>query len=225
MPTKAVRIGFGPQGGNWDSFDKRQRERIQTAYGHRHRISEDAWQKIEAITGMLAFSTPITKSAAPLSVILKKTKKLVDAAKSLRVSLLAGAPAKRIVSAEALPDVYVKYFQHDPSKLELADIYPFLLTIAEGTISLGDFVDRVKPSDLPAGRFWGLWIIMIAKILKSHGLPITARKDSGKKTKDSSPFISMICALHEELPPECRPQNNSLDAVAQAYHRARARDG
>ena len=223
MPMKAVRIGFGPRGGNWDSFDKRQRERIQTAYTHA--IREEAWQKIEAITSMLAFSARITKKAAPLSVTLKKTKKLMDAAKSLRSSLLAGTPAEPIASAETLPDVYLKYFHHDPSKLDLADTYSFLLRIAEGIISLGDFIHRERPSDFPAGRFWGLWIIMIADILKQYGLPTAARKDRAKTTKDSSPFILMICALQEELPEECRSQYITPDAVAQAYHRARARDG
>jgi hypothetical protein len=223
MPTKAVRIGFGPHAGQWDSFDKKQRGRIQAAYGRS--ISEEVWQKIEAVTSMLAYSTPITRNAASLSVTLKKTNKLADAAKSLRMSLLAGTPAKPVVSAETLPDVYLKYFHHDPTKLELADTYSFLLKMAEGIISLADFINRERPSDFPAGRFWGLWIIMIANILKSHGLPVGARKDRAKAIRDSSPFILMICALQRELPTECRSQYISPDAVAQAYHRARASNG
>lgn len=224
MPTKAVRIGFGPAPGKWDAFDKKQRARIQAAYGRP--IGDEAWRKIESITGILTFSTPITKTAAPLPIILKKTKRLVEAAKSLRISLLAGEPPGPIACAETLPDVYRKYFQQDTAhKLSLEDAYPFLLRTSEGIISLGDFIDRERPSDFRAGRFWGLWIIMIANILKSHGLPISARKDRTKSTKDSSPFISMICALQKELPEECRSQYLTPDAVAQAYHRARARDG
>jgi hypothetical protein len=224
MPTKAVRIGFGPAPGKWDSFDKKQRARIQAAYGRP--IGDEAWRMIESITGILTFSTPITKTAAPLPTILKKTKRLVEAAKALRMTLLADTALESIVSAETLPEVYRRYFQQGaPQKLSLEDTYSFLLRTSEGIISLGDFIDRERPSDFPAGRFWGLWIIMIANILKSHGLPISARKDRTKSTKDSSPFISMICALQKELPAECRSQYLTPDAVAQAYHRARARDG
>ena len=74
----------------------------------------------------------------------------------------------------------------------------------------------------PEHEWWNIWVLMLITIMRDHGLPYQARKDSDKRKQESpSPFVSFISELQKHMPVECRKYTHSLDALSQAIYRAR----
>jgi hypothetical protein len=80
-------------------------------------------------------------------------------------------------------------------------------------------LDNPAVHGLPPGTTWAWWVCEIARILKSHGLPVAVRMDFSLRGK-SSPFVKLIAELQRHLPPEHRRAVQSLDALSQAIKRA-----
>jgi hypothetical protein len=71
------------------------------------------------------------------------------------------------------------------------------------------------------GQLWNYWVFWLTIILKEHGLPYEARKDSDKQKAEGSPFVLFLEELQKHIPPQCRQSTASRDALAQAINRAR----
>jgi hypothetical protein len=80
----------------------------------------------------------------------------------------------------------------------------------------------------PEATTWELWICGLASMLKKHGLPASARKDSDKNSKGPSAFVVLIRELQNRIPKEYRQHIQSRDtladsALASAINRAQRR--
>ncbi|MGZ4988895.1 MAG: hypothetical protein ACXWBP_12675 [Limisphaerales bacterium] len=84
----------------------------------------------------------------------------------------------------------------------------------------------------PESAAWDLWIAGLSHVLKRHGLPANARKDSGehsgKNKSGPSPFVFLVRELQKQIPAKFRKHVQSQHtledgALATAIKRAQRR--
>jgi hypothetical protein len=75
------------------------------------------------------------------------------------------------------------------------------------------------------GDAWGRWICRLKAILKDHGLPTTARKDTDKNRDKESPFVSLVWELQSLAPEQCRRHTLNIWALSKAIGKLRVSPG
>jgi hypothetical protein len=201
-----------------------QRAQVEAEFGHK--LLPSAWRQVEASTSLFTFALPGIKSAMPLQDISKNLRKLASAARSLRQKI-SGEPCPDATNL-TLKDIHQNYLQN----IQPLYLTGFLLDLLDAISAASTFVDesmkevRTGKLTIPHENFsedewWNIWIGLLTRVMREHGLPYQARKDSDKRKLGPSPFVLFVFELQKQMPVECRKYTHSFDALAQAIYRAR----
>jgi hypothetical protein len=233
MPRRNPRLPTIPKQGDWDPFTSDQRERIELAYGQGP-LPVEVWLKLQGATALYTASAPL-ELAMPLEQFRSKLDALREAADAVKNILppfelpIAQGPIDPTLSGRARQKaVQKKYFQL--RTFRTSPLLPFnLLELLNHSLKALDEVcevvcDEFGEEEYPVykhGQLWNYWVFWLTIILKEHGLPYEARKDSDKQKAEGSPFVLFLEELQKHIPPQCRQSTASRDALAQAINRAR----
>jgi hypothetical protein len=66
------------------------------------------------------------------------------------------------------------------------------------------------------GQAWELMVQRLAEFAHERGLPVSARKDSDKRKRSPSPFVSFVKAIQDQFPSEVPIRFSTEDGLAQA---------
>lgn len=236
MPKSKPRITLAGPIGSAISLNDKERAEIEKAYGDK--LPPDAWKRVIATTILFAALAP-SELSTPVKVILKKLKRLKDAAVSLMLDLSTEPPmADAETTSLSLENIEKKYFRGSQPKSPTSpvELFDVLINSVNAVIDTSEYAlthladeNELFNQSLPEGTFWALWVTDIEVILKQNGLPTGVRKDF-VKDKGPSKFVIFIFELQKHIPVESRrhmPAENAknqkiyLDALSQAIYRAR----
>ena len=177
------------------SFSETQRAQVEARFGHK--LSPLAWKQVEAYTVLFVVGMSAIKSAMPLKDILKKLRKLATAARSLRQEI-SGKPCPDSTNL-SLKDIHRKYLQG----VQPFYLTPVLLALLDAVSAVSIFADE-SMKEVGKGNFttphenfsedewWSIWAGLMEVIMKEHGLPYQARKDSDKQKQKISVAIRLV---------------------------------
>jgi hypothetical protein len=233
MPRTKPRLPTIPKQGDWDPFTSAQCERIEMAYGQGP-LPEEVWLKLQQATALYTAAAPL-ELALPLEQFVSKLDALREAADAVKRIMppfefpTTQVPIDPKLSGRARLNALQKtYFQR--RTFRTAPLLPFsLLELLNHSLNALDKVceavcDEFGEEKYPAykhGQLWSYWVFWLTIILREHGLPYEARKDSDKRKIEGSPFVLFLEELQQCAPPQCRQSTVSRDALAQAINRAR----
>jgi hypothetical protein len=226
MPRRTPRIDLARSGNTQDfSLSETQRAQVEARFGHK--LSPLAWKQVEDRTSLFVLGMSAIKSAVPLKDILKSLRKLATAARSLRQEI-SGKPCPDSTNL-SLKDIHQQYLQEaqplylTPVLLALLDAISAVSIFAEESMYEVGRGNHTNPHEnFSEAEWWSIWVGLIEEIVKEHGLPYQARKDSDKQKQASpSPFVLFVSELQKHLPVECRKYTHSLNALAQGIYRGR----
>lgn len=219
------------------AFNDNQRAAIEAAYGNS--LSEQIWTKIFVATGLYLNAAPSERTAIPIKDLLPRLNELKELAKSIRsdfagdVSSNKKSTGRVLTGDKRLTAIQKQYFQRQ----NWTNFYPGAsFDLLEHTLNAVEAVCDFMSMELSdpeyaghsQGWLWDCWICWLTMIVKEHGLPYKARKDSDKQKPGSpiSPFILFVDTLQKYIPEEFRqhglvPNPESGSPLGTAIWRAR----
>ena len=134
----------------------------------------------------------------PLKDLVKKLRKLATAASALRQEI-SGEPCPGLRNL-SLKDIFRKYFREVSPPILLTDL---LLDLLDAISAVSTFAEEsmkevgkkrlsVPHESFSEHEWWSIWVLMLITIMRDHGLPYQARKDSDKRKQEFSLPVCLV---------------------------------
>jgi hypothetical protein len=229
MPKRKARFFLLTQRGTFLQFNN-QRKVIEEIYGCE--IPREVWRQILTATTAYKIQSAGEKTALEPRALRLALTKLVKSARRARNEF-------RIVADPVLVEFRKMLIQDSEINEAASKTESALQTLFD---QLGPVVVacEVVLQNLPIlerfvlreGDLWNAWVNTISELVRKANLPYRVSKDASKrKSGKESPFVYLIHALHDLLPPESRRhdfvsrkfllQERNLGGLAAAIIRAR----
>jgi hypothetical protein len=230
MPKKKPLLGTGPGREVPKDLSVNQQKLIEEAYGQGP-LDELVWAKIDVANFLYASFAPI-EPGVPMDEFLPKLDRLRAAACEVTKYLPEmGYRTQEVIDQnkagfERQLDIAHKYFSipfYEWTPVPPWYAYELLLHTLS---ALEEVVPFAKSQIREHGGYfrggvWANWIRWLTIIMKEHGLPYSAPKDSDKQKREMSGFVLFVQELQKHVPTTAQRPVQSLDALAQAISRAR----
>jgi hypothetical protein len=230
MPLKKSLLGTAPGREIPKDLSADQQKLIEKAYGQGP-LDELVWAKIDVANFLYASFAPIERGV-PMDEFLSKLDRLRAAASEVTKYLPEmGYRTQAVIDQnktgfERQLAIAHKYFSIPFEEwTPVAPWYAYELLLH--TLSaIEEIVPFAKNEIREHGSYfrggvWANWIRWLTIIMKEHGLPYSAPKDSDKRQHEISGFVLFVQELQKHVPTGAQRHVQSLDALAQAISRAR----
>jgi hypothetical protein len=216
MPRAKRRIDYASfPGGPIFELTRKQQVEVERLYGTP--ISADIWEKIFEHTSTYTMIECAIQRAPTVETIEKPLESFKRAALRLRNTI---DPGSRVGLSEHDP-LNVKVFADGLPGASNANMFDCYLYLLEWIIRYTSRVQELQKKGYVRGfkgsGRWYDWVADIRSVLKRAELP------AGISNEKELPFVRLVMALQNRMPPECRQYMHSPRSLSAAIARSDAR--
>ena len=174
-------------------------ERIEKTYGHS--IAPNVRNELLDVTNQYLYWVAFEHNAPPRRDAVERAKELKKAAAKFGERLSHSDRKINQKSAKYAKFVIAENF--DDVRLIGRDRFDSLAgVISSFFVACNLAIRKLESPDQPGfrdGEDWGLWILRLTDVMKSHDLPWRVRKDVDK-SDSVSPFVCLVWELQQHIP-------------------------